>query len=127
MGGHLVQGHVDGVGRVISIARLDSSWLVEIGIPEHLTRYVIPVGSIAVDGVSLTVARLSGSRLTIAVIPHTLEQTTLGTLAPGRKVNIECDLVGKYVERLVRAYAPPGSGELSEDLLRRWGYGSGTA
>jgi riboflavin synthase len=101
MGGHMVQGHVDGTGRFIArepIASADDFWL-HIDIPEDLEKYVVFKGSIAIEGISLTVAKLEGLRLTIAIIPHTIMMTNLGSLKPGDPVNIETDIVAKYLEK----------------------------
>lgn len=95
LGGHIVQGHVDGVGRVRSIGEL-----VWIDSPREVLRYCIEKGSITVDGVSLTIAALDGSGFAVALIPHTRAATTLGSLAPGDAVNLEADVLAKYVERL---------------------------
>ncbi len=99
LGGHYVQGHVDGVGRVRS---LDEGRLV-VEAPDQLLRYCVEKGSIAIDGVSLTIAALHADALEVALVPHTLEVTTLGGLRPGDEVNLEVDVLAKYVERLVGA------------------------
>ncbi len=96
LGGHYVQGHVDGVGTVRSVG--DPVW---IDIPPELMRYVVEKGSITVDGVSLTVAAVDEHGFAVALVPHTLEITTLGALAAGTRVNIEVDVLAKYVERLL--------------------------
>jgi riboflavin synthase len=104
MGGHMVQGHVDGTGRFVAlepIVNADDFWL-QINIPEDLEKYVVFKGSIAIEGISLTVARLEGLRLTIAIIPHTIKMTNLGSLRPGDPVNIETDIVAKYLEKWTR-------------------------
>jgi riboflavin synthase len=101
MGGHIVQGHVDGTGRLIGlepIANADDFWLL-IDIPEELEKYVVFKGSIAIEGISLTVAKLDGLRLTIAIIPHTIKMTNLKSLQPGDPVNVETDIVAKYLEK----------------------------
>jgi len=101
MGGHIVQGHVDGAGRLAGlepIANADDFWL-HIDIPEDLEKYVVFKGSIAIEGISLTVANLEGLRLTIAIIPHTIKMTNLHSLKPGDPVNIETDIVAKYLEK----------------------------
>jgi len=121
LGGHLVQGHVDCVGLIASIVKQSSSWLVTVQFPPAFRRYVIPVGSIAVDGISLTVAKLEGDLLTVSVIPHTLANTTLGGARSGEKVNLEYDLVGKYIERMVTAGA---GGSITAEKLAQWGYGA---
>ena len=101
MGGHIVQGHVDCVGRVVSIELMNGSWNVWIEFPSHFSKYVVPVGSICIDGVSLTVARTEGNRLMVAVIPHTLQVTMLGSIKAGSPVNLEFDILGKYVEKML--------------------------
>jgi riboflavin synthase len=111
MGGHMVQGHVDGTGRFTAlepIPEADDFWL-HIGIPEDLEKYVVFKGSIAIEGVSLTVAKLEGLRLTIAIIPHTIKMTNLGSLKPGDPVNIETDIVAKYLEKWARRDEQTGS------------------
>jgi riboflavin synthase len=109
VGGHLVQGHVDGVGVVAAFtreaetARLTIEWR-----DRALAPLLIPQGSVAVDGVSLTVARLNARDFEIMIIPHTLAMTTLGSLAPGRRVNLEMDMIGKYVQRILQLHAREG-------------------
>jgi riboflavin synthase len=100
LGGHFVQGHVDATGMVESVEREGESRVVRVAAPPEVLRYVVEKGSIAVDGVSLTVASLDGGSFTVALIPETLERTTLGAAAPGRPVNLEVDVLAKYVERL---------------------------
>ncbi|MGQ0630544.1 MAG: riboflavin synthase [Sporichthyaceae bacterium] len=103
LGGHLVQGHVDGVGLVLS-RRASEHWeLVEISLPPDLARYVVEKGSIAVDGISLTVAALGSDSFTVSLIPTTLGLTTLGRRAVGEPVNLEVDVLAKHVERLLAA------------------------
>jgi len=99
--GHIVQGHVDGVGRVASLMRLGESAELAVAPPPGLTRYLVAKGSVAVDGVSLTVATLGAGLFTVALIPYTLGRTTLGEAAAGDPVNLEADIVAKYVERLL--------------------------
>jgi riboflavin synthase len=96
--GHLVQGHVDGVGNVSNIDTKDGGYLMTISLPKPLLKYVAALGSIALNGVSLTVARLKGSRATVALIPHTLSHTNLGGLKEGDTVNVEVDLIARYLE-----------------------------
>jgi riboflavin synthase len=100
LGGHYVQGHVDGVGRVRSVEREGEGARVWVDPPAELLRYCVEKGSIAVDGTSLTVAAVDDKGFAIALIPHTLEATTLGSLEPGDPVNLEVDVLAKYVERL---------------------------
>jgi riboflavin synthase len=106
LGGHVVQGHVDAVGRVRSVTPEGDSRRVWIDAPEAVLGYCIEKGSVAVDGVSLTVAALDDDGFEIALIPHTLEVTTLGRLEPGDEVNLEADVLGKVVERLLAARLP---------------------
>jgi riboflavin synthase len=107
LGGHLMSGHVDGVGTVRAVAAIagdrDGSHALEIELPQALARFVAAKGSIAVDGVSLTTNTITGARFTVNVIPHTLAVTTLGQLGVGAKVNLEVDLVARYLERLYDA------------------------
>jgi riboflavin synthase len=102
LGGHVVQGHVDGTGAVESARDEGFARVVRIGADAALLRYVVEKGSIAVDGVSLTVAEVDGDGFTVSLIPETLERTNLGTAAPGTPVNLEVDILAKYVEKLVR-------------------------
>jgi riboflavin synthase len=106
LGGHVVQGHVDGVGRVRSVAPESDSRRVWFDAPESVVRNCLEKGSVAVDGVSLTVAALDDDGFEVALIPHTLEVTTLGRLEPGDEVNLEADVLGKVVERLLAARLP---------------------
>ena len=101
LGGHVMQGHVDGTGTVSEVRDEGFARLVRIGAPADLLRYVVEKGSIAVDGVSLTVAAVDGESFTVSLIPETLERTTLGEAAAGRVVNLEVDVLAKYVEKLV--------------------------
>ncbi len=102
MGGHIVQGHVDGVGRVTqAVPPEGGTWRVEV--PQALIHYCVEKGSIALDGVSLTIAGLTGTSLAVAVIPHTATHTTLGALVVGDRVNVEVDVLAKYVERMLAA------------------------
>jgi riboflavin synthase len=100
LGGHMVQGHVDGTGSVEKVNEDGFARVVRIGAPPELLRYVVEKGSIAVDGVSLTVSAVDGDGFEVSLIPETLERTTLGTAAPGRVVNLEVDVLAKYVEKL---------------------------
>ena len=112
LGGHLVQGHVDGVGRVTAIAEDGFARRVTIEAPADVLRYVVAKGSIAIDGVSLTAAEVDQRSVTVSLIPETLERTTLGRARPGTLVNLEVDVLAKYVEKLIGAerssrLAPP--------------------
>jgi riboflavin synthase len=97
IGGHLVQGHVDTVGRVVAKRTRDSSSILSISLPGEWSRYLVPNGSIAIDGVSLTVAAIKDNRFDVSLIPFTLETTNLGTLRTGASVNLEVDIIGKYL------------------------------
>jgi riboflavin synthase len=104
-GGHIVQGHVDGVGKLIAFDRIGDSenrWL-EIELPQEIEKYTVYKGSICIEGISLTVAKLEGNRCTVAIIPHTVEMTNLHSLEPGDPVNLEADLIAKYVEKMTRS------------------------
>lgn len=119
-GGHIVQGHVDGVGEVTSLQQRDPGFWLELRLPGPLLPLMVEKGSIAVDGVSLTIAALTGERIAIALIPHSAQQTTLAACRPGDRVNIECDIIGKYVQRLLEYRQ--GSTTLSDAKLEEWGY-----
>jgi riboflavin synthase len=101
LGGHHVQGHVDGIGAIASVEAEGEGLRVVVEAPPEIVRYCVEKGSIAVDGVSLTVAELLGDAFAVALVPHTLEATTLRDLVPGQPVNLEVDVLAKYVERLV--------------------------
>jgi riboflavin synthase len=101
LGGHIVQGHVDGVGTVVRRTPSEHWEVVEISLPGALSRYLVEKGSITVDGVSLTVVEAGADRFTVSLIPETLARTTLGFRAPGDRVNLEVDVIAKYVERLL--------------------------
>jgi len=125
-GGHIVQGHVDAVGKLISLERIEDSenWWLEIEIPAEIEKYTVFKGSIAIEGISLTVADLNknnaGSTSTgkIAVIPHTVAMTNLGLLRPGDAINLEADLIAKYVEKMVKRDSSPSAITIKE-LVRQ--------
>jgi riboflavin synthase len=104
LGGHIVQGHVDGTGAVESVTEEGIARVVRIAAGEDILRYVVEKGSVAVDGVSLTVAEVDDAGFTVSLIPETLERTTFGAAEPGRLVNLEVDVIAKYVEKLVGAH-----------------------
>ncbi len=105
LGGHIVQGHVDGVGEVAAVTEDGFARRIRVALPPELMRYVIERGSIALDGISLTATELGEGWIEVSLIPETLERTNLGEAEPGRKINVECDVVAKYVERLVSPFA----------------------
>jgi riboflavin synthase len=115
-GGHIVQGHVDGVGKLIELERIVDSdgrdsqnWWLHIEIPSEVEKYTVFKGSICIEGISLTVAKLEKNRCTIAIIPHTVDMTNLGSLNPGDPVNLEADLIAKYVEKMMKGEPQPSS------------------
>jgi len=119
MGGHIVQGHVDGVGRFLGLEKIkgkDDYWL-RLEIPADLARYVVFKGSIAIEGISLTVAKIEGTEVTIAIIPHTWEMTNLKQFQPGEPMNVEVDIIAKYAEKMLLGQAAPGTVTL-ETLIR---------
>ena len=119
LGGHVVQGHVDGVGKLLSLEKIKGGedWRLKIEIPEGLERYVVPQGSITVEGISLTVANISGNTVEIAIIPHTYKATNLHTLTASSPVNIEVDVLAKYAERMSGTRS--ASKLTVQDLVRR--------
>lgn len=123
LGGHIVQGHVDGLGVVRSLKELgDGNWWLTVEIPSEVERYCVFKGSIAIDGVSLTIAALEKNLLSVAVIPHTWEHTTLHTYRKGGKVNLEIDIVAKYVEKMLASRDLTAKPGLTEAKLREMGY-----
>jgi riboflavin synthase len=124
LGGHVVQGHVDGVGTLAALdpvtAGAESDWILRVRLPEALLRYVVEKGSIAVEGISLTVAGMEGDEIWVAILPHTYTATNLHTLRPGMGVNIEVDVLAKYAES--RSLAEAGKRELTVEYLLANGY-----
>ena len=110
MGGHIVTGHVDGVGIVQSITPVGESRVFSFSIPDSLAKYVVEKGSAAVDGVSLTVNSVKGTEFSVTIIPYTLRETTFSEFCQGREVNIECDIIGKYVEKMLSGENAPAGG-----------------
>ncbi len=102
LGGHIVQGHVEAIGRIVSLEHVGASWEMWVEVAAEHRRYIAPLGSIALDGISLTVARTDGERFMVAIIPHTWEHTTLHDRRVGDAVNLEFDILAKYVEQLLR-------------------------
>lgn len=122
-GGHIVSGHVDGVGRIINIRRDDNAHWYTIAAAPNLLRYIVEKGSITIDGISLTVGRVTERDFAVSVIPHTAAVTTLGEQRPGDVVNLETDVLGKYVEKLLNTQpAEPVSSGISMEYLRKNGF-----
>jgi len=121
LGGHFVQGHVDGEGEIIALEPRDPGFWLRIRVPRELAPLMVEKGSIAVDGVSLTIAAAAVEEINIALIPHSARQTTLGRKRGGDRVNLEADIIGKYVQRLLTGHGnAPGS--LTGERLQDWGY-----
>ena len=121
-GGHIVQGHVDGTGKFLGLDRIpdaDDYWL-RIEIPPELARYVIFKGSLSIEGISLTVAKIEGTEVTVAIIPHTAEMTNLTSLKPGDPVNLEVDMIAKYVEKMM--HGESSSTPITLERLVRQGF-----
>ena len=118
-GGHIVSGHIDGTGTIASQKREDNAVWVKVKTPAPLLRYIVEKGSIAIDGVSLTVAAVTETDFSVSIIPHTGAQTILLGKKPGEPVNLECDVIGKYVEKLIQ---PHKTGGISTDFLAANGF-----
>lgn len=118
MGGHVVQGHVDGVGSIVSLQKVKfrDDWRLIVELPSELSRYVVPQGSITIEGISLTIAGIEGSHVEIAIIPHTWQSTNLRALHDGNPVNIEVDVLAKYAEKM--AHGKLGSKLTAAELIR---------
>lgn len=121
-GGHIVSGHVDGTGTVLSIKKEGNAYWYQIGAEAGILRYVIEKGSVAIDGISLTVARLEDQSFFVSIIPHTREETILFEKKPGSQVNLENDLIGKYVERLLEHPPKEKESVLTVDFLSQHGF-----
>jgi riboflavin synthase len=115
-GGHVVQGHVDGVGRLMSFDRIGESenWWLNIALPDEVEKYTVYKGSISIEGISLTVAKLEKNHCTVAIIPHTVEMTNLHSLKAGDPVNLEADLIAKYVEKMMKGESSQNSFTIEE-------------
>ena len=122
LGGHFMQGHVDGIGRVTRLAPEGPNWWLGVRVPAELERYVAMKGSIAIDGISLAVATLEGGIVEVAIIPFTYANTNLQRLVTGDAVNIETDILAKYVERLMNARSTPTASGLSVERLKLEGF-----
>ena len=121
LNGHIVQGHVDGVGEFLSLDALGAdNWWLRIRVPAELDAFLVYKGSIAIDGISLTIAAIEGDVLSVTIIPHTYRNTTLGGYRPGARVNLECDILAKHVEKLLRKLDVKAG--LTVEKLRENGY-----
>jgi riboflavin synthase len=122
-GGHIVQGHVDGVGRIASMRPVGNAWQVHVDVDANLVRYIVEKGSICIDGISLTVVDAGHSSFSVSVIPHTWDNTTLSSRRAGDTLNIECDIIGKYIERLMGFSTSTNVAlPVSMDMLVRTGF-----
>lgn len=121
-GGHIVSGHVDGVGTVTQIQRDDTAVWYTVQAPPAILRYLVEKGSVTVDGISLTVARVSGHSFSVSVIPHTAQVTVLGERRVGDRVNLEADLIGKYVEKLLHPAEETPKRGITEEFLKKYGF-----
>jgi len=123
LGGHLIQGHINGIGQVLRLNNRGDNWYLEVNIPEELQKYVINEGSIAVDGISLTIAHLEVNRVGLSIIPHTYANTIISNYSIGTKVNIEVDFIAKYIEKLIGNYVERGSNRpITEKWLKEVGF-----
>ena len=129
-GGHIVSGHVDACGRVVSLVKEGIAVLMQVSVPRTVHRYIAEKGSVTLDGVSLTVASAGVDSFTVSLIPHTMATTTLNMMRPGSPVNVEVDMLARYVERMLNFGQEPGSGpgpreyksDLTEEFLRKYGF-----
>ena len=122
LGGHLVQGHVNGIGTITEIIKLGENYLVKIRIPEELEKYLIKEGSVAINGISLTIADLIKNEISISIIPHTWQKTNLKNKQVNDIVNVEIDILAKYVEKLLSKESTPSRINISEGWLKEIGY-----
>jgi len=122
MGGHIVQGHVDGIGTIIQKDKLDIAIIYRIKAPDIVLKYTVAKGSIAIDGISLTVVDVFSDSFTISLIPHTAQLTTLGLKGPGDIVNLESDIIGRYVEKLLKAGGDEKNSSLTTGFLAEHGF-----
>jgi len=123
LGGHIVSGHIDGTGKIEDYTREDNAVWITVSASHELLRYIIQKGSIAIDGVSLTVAYADDEVFKVSIIPHTKDATTLLRKKPGQEVNLECDMIGKYIENFMKFDSKSGSkGEINMEFLARNGF-----
>jgi riboflavin synthase len=122
LGGHLVSGHIDGTGTITGIAEEDNAQWITVSADPAILRYMIKKGSIAIDGISLTVAKLTGNDFSVSLIPYTIKDTTLAHRKKGEMVNLECDMVGKYIERFMNAGTESKQRTIDLDYLKEHGF-----
>ncbi len=123
LGGHLLTGHIDGVGKIKEVKKVDNSLYIELFIPKNLMKYIVEKGSIAIDGVSLTVNKLFTYGISLMIIPHTLEKTHIDHYTPGREVNLEVDILAKYVERIALFQREEKKeSKIDEEFLKKYGF-----
>jgi riboflavin synthase len=122
-GGHIVSGHIDGVGTILAKDQDDNAILIRIQTTAEIMRYIVKKGSIAIDGISLTIADLAADWFMVSIIPHTAKETTLGIKSPGSEVNLETDIIGKYVEKLLGTGVKENKESfLTMDMLQKYGF-----
>jgi riboflavin synthase len=123
LGGHIVQGHVDATGELVSLALLgDDNWWLQLRIPAEIERYVVFKGSLCIEGISLTVAAIEGDLVSVTIIPHTYSHTNLSSKKPGDRLNLETDILAKYVEKMLAGHVPAAPPKLNLDRLLEEGY-----
>jgi len=122
LGGHIVQGHVNGIAEITAITKRGDNYFLEINLPKKIKKYTIAEGSITIDGISLTIAQLSGTSIGISVIPHTWNNTTLKNKKVGDIVNIETDIIAKYIEKLMNKKTENEGETITEEWLKRMGF-----
>ena len=122
LGGHFVQGHVNGIGTITEINKLGENYFLKISVDESLQKYLVEEGSITIDGISLTIAQLDNSKVGISIIPHTWQNTTLQLKKIGDEVNIETDVLAKYIEKLLSNNGTEHTTNITENWLKELGY-----
>jgi len=122
LGGHFVQGHANGIGTILEINKLGENYFLKISVDESLQKYLVEEGSITIDGISLTIAELGDTKVGISIIPHTWQNTTLQQKKIGDKVNIETDVLAKYIEKLLRKNGTEHTTNITENWLKELGY-----
>lgn len=121
-GGHIVSGHIDGEGSILEIKEEDNAFWYAVSAKKEILKYVVRKGSVTIDGISLTVAKVEKDCFYVSIIPHTRKETNLGNKKTGDSVNIECDMVGKYIERFISFQDSKKESSMSEEFLKKYGY-----